>query len=383
MSLLLFCCNLVHNVVKYYVRRRYAMDLNFDYRFPAIRGIQAGKEYYITMIPLNIIDKLIHNDEDVLPPEYRAQRIINRSRIPEIKNYILDNRSSYVFSSLTASVDGEIKFESSKLPGNNDLGMLIVSMGARFLINDGQHRRAAIEEALFEDEGLKNETISIVIFKDEGLQRSQQMFSDLNKHAVNTTKSIGILYDSREPMAILSRKIVNEVELFRKFTDKEKSTLAKFSPKVFTLSNIYSATSKFIEKYSGDIIPDNIQNFAIHFWNEICESTQEYKALNAKKVVASELRSMYVITHGTVIEAFGIIGKFIFENKVNDWEKVIKKLDNIDWSRENKEWLNRTIDKKGKIIKNSQSIKLTANLIKMKLGFDLTEEEKKLEEKIK
>jgi len=359
------------------------MDLNFDYRFPAIRGIQAGKEYYITMIPLNILDKLFHNHEEIMPPEYRSQRILNKARIPEIKKYMIENRNSYVFSSLTASVDGKVRFESSNISGNNDIGTLIVSMESKFLINDGQHRRAAIEEALMEDEGLNNETISVVIFKDEGLQRSQQMFSDLNKHAINTTKSIGILYDSREPMAILARRVVNEVELFRKYTDKEKSTLAKFSPKVFTLSNIYSATEKITGKLTDIEIPKKVDKFVLNYWDFISKSTHEFRTLNDKKIAANELRSMYVITHGTVIESFGIIGKYILENNIKEWKSIIKRLDNIDWSRENSEWCNRALDKKGRITKSSQSIKLTANLIKMKIGFELNNDEKKLEEKIK
>jgi DNA sulfur modification protein DndB len=49
-------------------------------------------------------------------------------------------------------------------------------MTARFIINDGQHRRAAIEEALKERPELGDETISVVFLVDEGLTRSQQMF---------------------------------------------------------------------------------------------------------------------------------------------------------------------------------------------------------------
>ena len=49
------------------------------------------------------------------------------------------------------------------------LGVLHIGLGARFLINDGQHRRAAIEEALRLDPSLAEETIPVVIFADEAL----------------------------------------------------------------------------------------------------------------------------------------------------------------------------------------------------------------------
>src|SRR6202035_3618890 len=83
----------------------------FEYVFPAIRGVQAGREYYVTMCPLRLIPRLFVFDEEELTPELRAQRNLNKARVPEIARYILDNPASYVFSALTASVDAEVCFE--------------------------------------------------------------------------------------------------------------------------------------------------------------------------------------------------------------------------------------------------------------------------------
>ena len=38
------------------------------------------------------------------------QRKLNETRIPVISKYILENRDSYVFSALAASIDGEVFF---------------------------------------------------------------------------------------------------------------------------------------------------------------------------------------------------------------------------------------------------------------------------------
>ncbi|MBE6625083.1 MAG: DGQHR domain-containing protein [Ruminococcaceae bacterium] len=157
------------------------------YQFPAVKGKQAGKEYYICMIPLGLLSKIFIIENGDVAPEHRAQRKLNESRIPEISNYILENRESYVFSALAASVDGEMHFVPYN--SNSNIGVLEIDMGASFLINDGQHRKAAIDAAIEEDETLKDETISVVLYKDNGLTRSQQMFTDLNKHAVTTSKS--------------------------------------------------------------------------------------------------------------------------------------------------------------------------------------------------
>ena len=119
--------------------------MDFSYRFPAVRGLQAGREYYISMVPLKLLPKLFPPDEDIVMPEFRAQRRINEARIPEIRRYILENRETYVFSALSASIDGDFKFESVS---EYDVGILEIDMDSVFLINDGQHRKAAIIAAL-------------------------------------------------------------------------------------------------------------------------------------------------------------------------------------------------------------------------------------------
>ena len=117
------------------------------FSFPAVKGIQANMEYYVTMVPLDCIPKLFTFSDENMPPEVRSQRTLNKSRIPEMCNYILQNPTSYVFSALTASIDGEVCFDPAS-PDNSTVGTLSIAMSAKLLINDGQHRKAAIEAAL-------------------------------------------------------------------------------------------------------------------------------------------------------------------------------------------------------------------------------------------
>jgi len=71
-------------------------DAAFEYVFPAIRGIQSGREFYVSMCPLRLIPKIFLFDEEELVPELRAQRTLNRARIPEIADYIVKNTGGYV-----------------------------------------------------------------------------------------------------------------------------------------------------------------------------------------------------------------------------------------------------------------------------------------------
>src|SRR5690242_278824 len=113
------------------------------------------------MCPLRLIPRLFVFDEEELTAELRAQRTLNRARVPEIARYILDNPSSYVFSALTASINADVRFESfdGETGGGERLGTLTIPMEAKFVINDGQHRRAGIQQALAENPELGNESI--------------------------------------------------------------------------------------------------------------------------------------------------------------------------------------------------------------------------------
>src|SRR5690606_30454903 len=113
------------------------------------------REYYISMCPLRLIPKIFLFNEDEIVPELRAQRVLNRARVPEIANYIIENPDDYTFSAITASIDSDVRFEPLAAGSEAQrLGLLHIPMSARFIINDGQHRRAAIELALRENRDL-------------------------------------------------------------------------------------------------------------------------------------------------------------------------------------------------------------------------------------
>ena len=218
------------------------------YSFPAVKGIQAGMEYYVAMVPLDCIPKLFTFTDENLPPEIRSQRTLNKARIPEMRDYILSNPTSYVFSALTASIDGDVLFTAT--PSSSSLGMLSISMSARLLINDGQHRRAAIEEALKKNPDLKYEHISMVLYHDIGLKRSQQMFSDLNRFAIRPTKSLNILYDNRDALSLLVKEIIASIPGFNELVDKEHTSIPNRSVSLFTLSAIHHGTKALLRDHS-------------------------------------------------------------------------------------------------------------------------------------
>ena len=346
-----------------------------NYKFPAIRGIQAGCEFYTIMVELGELQNFILDVDQSLAAEERAQRQLNKKRIPAIKKYILDNEDSYVFSALACSVDGSINFLSNEI--NKNLGVLEISKDCRILINDGQHRKTAIVDALKENPKLANESIPVVIFKDKGLRKSQQMFTDLNKHAVKTSNSISELYDSKDELAEITRVLLQKVEFIDKYTDREKDGLSKFSKMLFTFNTFYKANGRILRGTA--VIQENV-DFIVKYWQCIVDNILLWDKLEKGEIPKARLREDYLVCQAVVIEALGQMGAYFISHD-EEMEEVLCGLQNIDWHRNSKLWKNRCVKDNDKMIKSQKAIIMTCNAIKKALNIPLTEDEKVYEKK--
>lgn len=352
------------------------METSSTLSFPVIRGLQAHREYYVAMWTLRMMRQISIFNEDELPPELRAQRVLNKARIPEIADYIIDNPDDYVFSALTVSIDSDVLFEP--LPGQEKLGLLRVPMDAHFIINDGQHRRAAIIEALKQRPELEHETIAVVFFLDIGLERCQQMFADLNRYAIRPSRSLGLLYDHRNDKARLAKLVIMKSEVFRDLVDMEKSSLALRSRKLFTLSAYYNACADLVNGLAtGDLAHD--ADIARSFWEATAAHFPMWGQVRDGKLPASELREGYIHSHGIALQAIGKAGNALLLTYPNDWRKRLKGLEKIDWSRNNATlWEGRAMIG-GKMSNTTTNVVLTTNVIKSAMALPLSDEEQRVE----
>lgn len=364
----------------YYVIVRNGMsntdNSSYCYAFPAVRGLQAGNTFFIATCPMRIIPRIFVYDEEEVPPELRAQRTLNKSRIPEMVRYLLENPDDYVFSALTASVGSEVHFE--EFEGASNMGTLKVPMDAQILINDGQHRRKAIEEAVKERPELGHDNIPVLFFVDEGLIRSQQMFADLNKYAVKPSPSLGTLYDHRDPASHLARYLATEIAPFKGMTEMEKSSISVMSNKLFTLSSIKQATRALLSKGIKEGYSDRDKEVATQYWVAVFTNMPDWQQAISKQVTPAQLRQEYIHAHGVGLHALGMLGKDLLCESPDEWQKKLEKLNEIDWRKANPVWIERSMQH-GKLSKSNTSIQLTCNALKLELGLKLTPEENALE----
>jgi DNA sulfur modification protein DndB len=342
--------------------------------FPAMRGQIGKRDYFVAMIKLNLVPKLFKfRDWAELPPEQRAQRVVQKSRIPEITNYILENEDGYLFSSLTASFNCEPTFQS--VGEHADIGLLEIPFEADLVINDGQHRRAAIEEALKENARLGEDSISVVLFPWEDLDRMQQMFSDLNRTARTTSKSLNILYNHRDLMSQITLALIERVDEFKGLVDKDRISLPLRSPKLFTLGAIYDATLAALVAVTEPEF-DAKRDLAIEFWEEVASNIPEWRKVKAGDLKPFEVRQEFIHTHAVVLWAIGAMGQTLMSSCPGDWKERLETLRTIDWRRTNKEWQGIAMSG-ADVVNRRQSRTDTASFLKLKFGLKLTPAEER------
>jgi DNA sulfur modification protein DndB len=334
------------------------------YTFAAIRGVQAGRAYYVAMVPLRTLERLFQFDDEELPPRLRAQRELNKSRVPAIARYVNDNPAEYVLSALSASIGGAFTFEP--VAGQRSVGTLRIDMGATILINDGQHRRAGLVEAVRERPTLADETIAVTLFPDEGLERSQQMFVDLNQHGVKPARSLRLYYDGRDETSRLTRNVVTAIPLLRELTDFTRSNLPAGSRKLFAFSNLHTATATLVAEAGLDSNADNPAE-VIAFWTAVIENMPDWTAAGRREVSAADLRRENVHAHGIALEAIAAAGARLVDVE-GSWSDRLRGLRDLDWSRDNADlWEGRALVN-GRINRSRTSVLLTAELISRSLA---------------
>ncbi|MGO9463288.1 MAG: DNA sulfur modification protein DndB [Isosphaeraceae bacterium] len=352
----------------------------FELHLPAIRGKQAGHEFYLVMCPLRIVPRLFRLEEDEIEPELQAQRVLNKRRIPEFAGYITDNPDSYVLSSIVGSIDREVSFDpASDYAEATGLGVVKLPISARLLIHDGLHRRAAIETALRIKPELGDETISLVLYVDPGFRRSEQIFSDLKRHEARSARSQGILCDTRDELALIAKELVKRVDVFEGMTEMVRSKISNRSLKLFTLSGIYHATRILMPPMQAIPFAQKL-NFATDFWSEVAGQVPDWSRAKRREVSPAVLRATCVHSHALALSALARVGRSLVKIDRAKWRTRLGPLRRLDWSRSNRQlWEGRAMIA-GRLSKSNTSILLTGNIIKRKLRLPLTPEEQQAEE---
>lgn len=347
---------------------------------PAMRGKMGSRTYYACLMPLEAIQSMFKFDPEErqwldLSPEQREQRVLNKGRLPVITSYILENEDDYLFASITASYKSEPVFiPSSMSEGEGNIGLLKLKLGDELTINDGQHRCGAIVEAVKKNPALAAQTISVLLFPWESTVRVQQMFTDLNRHVVKTSKSMDVLMDNRDPISIATRFALDRIPVFKELTEKLDMSLKAKSTKIFTLAALYDANNDLLKEHQNDDVEDNAKRL-VEYWSAAAAHMPDWTKVMKGQQTSAELRAGSISAHSTVLRALGGLGSELMKQD-DAWRDRLSALATIDWSKRNPDWQNVCIVANS-VVSNRQARAAAKSYIKGRLGMPLTDAEER------
>ena len=208
------------------------------------------------------------------------------------------------------------------------------------------------------------------------------MFADLNRYAIRPSKSLSILYDYRDQTAKLTKALIAESPVFRDVVELEKTSLAKRSRRLFTLSAIYHATQALISDVE-ETDPYESAGLALKFWETVAENLSEWQSVRSGELTAGDLRQNYIHTHSVVLQALAYAGKSLMARYPRQWTKKLAGIQTIDWRRSNSSlWEGRAMVG-GQVAKSGKSVTLTANAVKTHLGLALSADEQQAEDALR
>jgi DNA sulfur modification protein DndB len=216
------------------------------------------------------------------------------------------------------------------------------------------------------------------MFLDVGLERCQQMFADLNRHAIRPATSLGVLYDHRDENARITKTTVLRIPLFKELTETERSTLSARSRKLFTLSALHVANRSLLGSAATDAT-DRV-SLATTFWEQVSNQFPEWRQVQEGRVAAADVRRDMLHPHGITLQALGRVGGTLLRDYGESWPKLVKRLGRMDWRRSNgRLWEGRALVG-GRVSKSSNNVTLTTNLVKRHLDVPLTVDEQRVED---
>lgn len=208
--------------------------------------------------------------------------------------------------------------------------------------------------------------------------RVQQMFSDLNRFVVKTSKSLDILYDKRDPLSLVTLDVSEKVPVFKNMVDKDAVSLPVRSPKLFSLAALYDANEELLKdlRSSGQPSHNEMVELAAEFWAEVAKAIPAWNKVKNGELKALELRQESISSHSVVLRALGAIGADLLKEEPATWKSHLMDLSSVDWAKKNRDWENVCIIANS-VVSNRQARFATKAYLKRHLKMALNEAEER------
>ncbi len=374
---------------------------------PSLRARMGDWIYYITFMQMDDIARSIKMVAQIHKTK-ELHKLIQREvtdRSEEIKNYLLKQKQRF-FNSIIVGVYGgaprwaEMSFGKSRkieIPSGlkGSIGFLTLQGDEDLFAVDGQHRVAAIKEAVKQNKKIRNDEVSVIFISHKrdyaGMQRTRRLFATLNRYAKPVNPMEIIALDEDDAIAITTRGLLDRYPFFsgktilikkgksipvsdiRSFTNiivlyevldlilldlrrKKKKEFKRFRPDDSKLKRMYSEAENFWElmtKYFGPLreMKGRLRSFSV----------EKYRNRNGGNLL---FRPVGLLSVARAIAASTRVGYPI--------EKTIERISVLDLDLTKEPWVGLLWESIGKkMITRKENQKVASSLILYMIGYDM------------
>lgn len=301
-----------------------------ELRVPALKAHMGDWIYYAAFLKIRDIAERVSLADEIHQHQGlrdMIQRTIDESRHAEsLKQYLLTKQQRF-FNSLVIGVYGGApnffelelhrgpRLDPAELPAYfvGALGILQFNGSEKLFAIDGQHRVVGIKKAVAQSGSIGDEEVVALFVPHSrdasGMERSRRLFTTLNRYAKPVSKMDIIALDEDDVVAITTRRLVEQYDLFTNFLKikKGKALQARDKESFTTIETLYDVLDMFLRDEDpwidykrnrpSDAQLNRYYRRAVELWDTIQAQFPEVRRL-AESDKGAELARQFRGSHG-------------------------------------------------------------------------------------
>ncbi len=332
----------------------------------AIKGKDSNGVFYVAVVKAKYLSDLFR---DVL-----KRTDINQANLTKIERAMRSNELRFGTSAISAITTSKLQFQQS---ARSQLGTLTIPSDSVIHVVNGLDACCATIRHVSQNNDFANSQVA-VRFGIDATRKVEAHFAALLSVGELGSKAERIQNTRDDPIASVTLHVVSSVKYFAGRIEQVKTTISNRSTKLFTVSSLYEANRELLAVRHEETVPSS-SSLCTEFWNAIGECLAEWNGVRDGSLQPASFRATYITSQGLMLRAFATLGRGLIQQRPATWQQSLKRLEKIDFARDNPVWTGRAIIN-GRVSKSLRAITLTSNYLKLHFGLKLSSEEQAIEQ---
>lgn len=398
---------------------------------PAVKGQIGSTPYFMTKMTARELTSSTRPASEMdewanLSIEERMQRELNWTRVRnEIVPYLVHSADRFFGAFVVLIYKGHVEFEPLRKVGAEvpaayksvaaDIGFLTID-GGELIVLDGQHRHAALKEAITSDKvsgeyksSIPSDEMEVVFITfdndhpEESLEKVRRIFNKLNRYARPTGRSDNIITSEDDGYAIVTRMLMRKGQPLGVRVKEKKgkgeetedyivnwrsNTISDRSLQFTTVSAVYEAVKVVLEHYGitedefgekrsvtrpSDEDIDQAYEYAHEWWDAVLSGVDAFREAFADPSKLKELRAKGEPNSLLFKPAAHIIlfkALVLAVQRGVNLQEAVRRLNKIDWNIDSPQWKDILIQANQRISARKEHYEVTAELVAYQISAD-------------